>query len=150
GRGARSRASHYTRRQEWESGRERPRRLGHQPTGQAEGTMTEDDLHRIEQAIERPLPEAVRRFFLNYPTELRTTVRDLGPTPDGESYTECAADYELTDDPDGIIAYNVPGDSSFVNPERTPRMLIVGEGSCGEMYWVDLDDPRGSVYRFES
>jgi hypothetical protein len=29
-------------------------------------------------------------------------------------------------------------------------MLIVGEGGCGEMYWVDLDDERGPVYRLEA
>jgi hypothetical protein len=112
--------------------------------------MTEDDLLRIERAIERPLPAAVRRFFLNYPTELRTTTRDLGPTPDGEPYLECAADNELCDGPDAIIALNAATAGGFAYPERTSRMLIVGEGGCGEMYWVDLDDERGPVYRFEA
>src|SRR2546430_2280235 len=105
--------------------------------------MTEDDLLRIEAAIERPLPAAVRRFFLNYPPELRTTTRDMGPTPDGEPYLECAADNELTDDPDAIIAANSAGKGYLGHPERTARMLVVGAGGCGEMYWVDLDDERG-------
>src|SRR5262249_14962865 len=112
--------------------------------------MTENDLLRIERAIERPLPAAVRRFFLNYPPELRTTTRDMGSDPDGEPYLECAADNELTDGPDGIIAMNAAGDGHLVHQGRTARMLIVGEGGCGEMYWVDLDDERGPVYRFEA
>ena len=45
--------------------------------------MTEDDVVRIERAIERPLPAAVRRFYLNYPPELRTTTRDMGIDQDG-------------------------------------------------------------------
>lgn len=112
--------------------------------------MTENDLVRIEQAIERPLPIAVRRFFLNYPPALRSTKRDMGNEQDGEPYLECAADNELNDDPDAILALNVPGPGRLVYPYRTTQMLIVGEGGCGEMYWVDLDDERGPVYRLEA
>jgi hypothetical protein len=66
-------------------------------------TMTANDLQRIEAALGRPLPAAVTRFFLNYPPELRSTVREIGgPDEDGEGdpYTECAADAELSDKPE--------------------------------------------------
>ena len=112
--------------------------------------MTQDDLLRIERALGRPLPAAVQRFFLNYPPELRTTTRDVGPDEDGEPCLECAADYELSDTADGILALNAPGLTSCRPLDWTPRMLIVGSGACGEVYWVDLDDPRGPVYRFEA
>jgi hypothetical protein len=68
----------------------------------------------------------------------------MGTDPDGEPYLECPADNELAGDPDAIIALNTSG------LDRTPRMLVVGEGGCGETYWVDLDDQRGPVYRFEA
>jgi hypothetical protein len=112
--------------------------------------MTENDLRRIEGAIGRTLPAAVRRFFLNYPPELRTTTRDMATDPDGEPCLECAADYELYDNPDAIIAVNSAGEGPLMHPERTARILIIGEGGCGEVYWVDLDDERGPVYRFEA
>ena len=108
--------------------------------------MTQDDLRRIEQAIGRPLSAAVRRFFLNYPPELRTTARDLGPTPEGEPYRECAADNELCDSADAVIALNRREGWASDFPDN---LLIVGAGECGETYWVDLDDERGAVYRFE-
>jgi hypothetical protein len=28
-------------------------------------------------------------------------------------------------------------------------MLLLGAGGCGETYWVDLDDERGPVRRFD-
>lgn len=112
--------------------------------------MTEEDVLRIERAIERRLAAAVRQFYLRYPPELRTTTRDMGLDEDGEPYLECAADNELADDADGLIALNAPGLTSPRPLDWTPRMLIVGTGECGEVYWVDLDDERAPVYRFES
>lgn len=112
--------------------------------------MTDDDLLQIERAVERPLPATVRRFFLNYPADLRLTKRDMGTDQDGQPFTECAADYELCDTADAILALNAPGLTSPRPLDWTPRMLIVGMGACGEVYWVDLDDERGRVYRFES
>ena len=112
--------------------------------------MTEEGLLRIESAIERPLPVAVRRFYLHYPPELRTTTRDMGPDQDGRPYLECAADNELGDGADTIIALNAPGLTSPRPSDWTSRMLVVGTGECGEVYWVDLDDERGPVYRFEA
>ena len=109
--------------------------------------MTRDELQRIEQAIGRPLSAAVRRFFLNYPPELRSTTRDLGPDPEGEPCVECAADNELCDTADAVIAHNrrVGWASDFPD-----NLLILGAGESGETYWVDLDDERGAVYRFEA
>jgi hypothetical protein len=109
--------------------------------------MTDHDLGRIEQAIGRQLSAAVRRFFLNYPPELRSTARDLGPTPDGEPYLERAADNELCDTADAVIAHNRREGWASDFPDN---MLIVGAGECGETYWVDLDDERGAVYQFEA
>ena len=112
--------------------------------------MTHDDLLRIEQAIERPLPEAVRRFFLNYPPALRSTARNLGPDQDGQPSLECAADNELCDTADAIVALNAPGLTSPRPLDWSPRMLIVGQGGCGEVYWVDLDAAGCPVFRFEA
>jgi hypothetical protein len=113
--------------------------------------MTEHDLQRIEQAIGRPLSAAVRRFFLNYPEELRTTTRATGgEDEDGNPHTECPADSELGDDPDAIIGANTPGQSYLLPLDWAPNMLILGAGACGETYWVDLDDEGGSVHRFEA
>jgi hypothetical protein len=110
--------------------------------------MTGHDLDRIEQALSRPLSPAVRQFFLNYPPDLRGTVRDLGPTPDGEPYTECPADYELCDTADAIVALNDPK-AGIMLDDATHR-LVLGQGGCGETYWADLTDPGGAVYRFDS
>jgi hypothetical protein len=112
--------------------------------------MTEQDLQRIETALGRPLSEAVRRFFLNYPEELRTTQRDMGEDDEGNPSTECPADYELPGDADAIIAANTPGLVSLCPPDRPGHMLVLGAGACGEVYWVDLDSPAGTVYRFEA
>jgi hypothetical protein len=110
--------------------------------------MTQDDVRRIEQAIGRSLPAAVRQFFLNYPPELRSTARDLGPTPDGEPYLECPADNELCDSADAIIALNDPQSGMLLGDAA--NMLIVGQGECGELYWVALDDAHGVVSRLEA
>lgn len=110
--------------------------------------MTSDDVQRVERAIGRPLSPAVRHFFLNYPPELRSTARDLGPTPEGEPYRECAADNELCDRADALIALNGP-QAGLLRDDAGHR-LVVGEGGCGETYWADLDDPVGAVYRVEA
>ncbi len=110
--------------------------------------MTPEDLRRIEKAIGRPLSDAVRQFFLHYPPELRSTVRDFGDDDEGNPYTECPADNELCDSADALMALN---DRSVGWMADFPRnMLIVGSGGCGETYWVDLDNAAGAVYRFES
>jgi hypothetical protein len=118
------------------------------PLPPSRGGMTTDDLRRIEQAIGRPLPRAVREFFLHYPSELRTTTRDLGPTPDGQPYRECPGDNELTDNADHIIGANAR--RSGYDADWPDNMLVVGGGGCGETYWVDLDDESGAVYRFDA
>ena len=110
--------------------------------------MSPDDLVRIERALGHPLSPAVHAFFLNYPPELRSTTRDLGPTSEGEPYLECPADYELSECADAIIALNAPGAVSGY--DLTSRRLVVGQGGCGEAFWVDLDDPMGSAYRFDA
>jgi hypothetical protein len=114
--------------------------------------MTEQDLQRVEQAIGRRLSRAVRHFFLNYPEELRTTRRPTGEEDeDGNPYTECPAQWELWDDPDGLISATRPtSQGGLLIPPYPPNMLVIGCGGCGETYWVDLDDERGAVYRFES
>jgi hypothetical protein len=111
--------------------------------------MTPNDLQRIEQALGRPLSAVVRRFFLNYPPELRTTVREIdAPKEAGGPCTECAADSELCDDADAIIEMNKR--QSGWDSDFPDNMLIVRGGACGETYWVDLNDERGAVYRFDA
>jgi hypothetical protein len=110
--------------------------------------MSSDDLQHIERAIGWSLSPAVRGFFLNNPAALRSTTRDLGPTPEGEPYLECPADNELSDRADAIIALNAP--QAVLMFDDSGRRLVVGEGACGEVYWVDLDDPSGPVYRIEA
>jgi hypothetical protein len=107
--------------------------------------MTSHDLERIERALSRSLSPAVRGFFLAYPPELRGTTRDLGPTPEGEPYLEYAADNELCDSADAIIALNDPRAGLLL--DGADHRLVVGQGGCGEIHWVDLNDPGGAVYR---
>jgi hypothetical protein len=110
--------------------------------------MTQDDVRRIEEAIRRPLPPAVRRFFLNYPTELRTTLWEVGVDDAGNPYTECAADNELSDNAELIIEMNAR--QFGYDADWPANMLVVGVGGCGETFWVDLDTERGEVYRFDA
>src|SRR4051812_21509137 len=109
--------------------------------------MTSEDLTRLEQAIGRPLSPAVRHFFLHYPPELRSVTRTiLAEYGEDIAMTECAADNELCDDADALIEMN----RDVVPLEKTANVLVIGGGDCGELFWVDLDDARGAVYRCEA
>src|SRR6516162_2495437 len=112
--------------------------------------MTDNDLLQIERAIGRPLSAAVRRFYLAYPQELWTTTRAMGSDPEGEPCLERPADYELSDSAEAIIAMNASAPTGLQPLDWTSRMLVIGAGGCGEIYWVDLDAEHGPVYRFES
>jgi hypothetical protein len=99
--------------------------------------MTGDDLRRLETAIGRPLPRAVREFFLNFPPGLRTPDEERDPD---------FCDFELTDDADALIAMNSGPPGGLHLPGAGPNFFALGEGACGETWWVDLDDERGAVY----
>ena len=101
--------------------------------------MTERDMKRLEGAIGRPLPPAVRTFFLNFPPALREIESD----PDAD-------DFELTDDADLLIEFNLPGQHFLQPTDWTPDVFILGAGGCGETFWIDLASPRGSVHRFDA
>ena len=101
--------------------------------------MTERDMKRLEGAIGRTLPPAVRTFFLNFPQALREPPDD----PDAD-------DFELTDDADTLIEFNLPGQHFFQPVDWTPDVFILGTGGCGETFWIDLTSPRGSVHRFDA
>jgi hypothetical protein len=100
-------------------------------------TMTDADLQRLETAIGRPLPAAVREFFLNFPPGLR--IPDEERDPD-------FSDFELTDDVDALIQMNTPGWGRVILPEAGPNFFALGCGGCGETWWIDLDDEHGAVY----
>jgi len=112
--------------------------------------MTADDVQGIEREVGRSLPEAVRQFYLNYPPELRSTARDMGIDQDGNAYRECAADNELCDGADQLIAMNADGPNGLRPLNWNSNVLVVGCGGCGEVFWVDIADERGPVYCFES
>jgi hypothetical protein len=99
--------------------------------------MTAFDLQRLERAIGRQLPQAVREFFLNFPTELR--VLDENRDPDAD-------DFELTDDADALIRMNSVGMGNLSLPNAGPNFFALGAGSCGETWWIDLDTENGTVY----
>ncbi len=101
--------------------------------------MTERDMKRLEGAIGRALPPAVRMFFLNFPAALREMATD--PNAD---------DFQLTDDPDALIEFNLPGQHFYQPLDWTPDVFILGAGGCGETFWIDLASPRGSVHRFDA
>jgi hypothetical protein len=96
--------------------------------------MSPGDVEKLETAIGRPLSPAVKRFFLNFPEELRIQ-RDLD-----------FDDFELTDDVDALIEIN----RQLQPIDHGPHMLILGAGGCGETFWVDLDSPHGAVSRFDA
>jgi hypothetical protein len=110
--------------------------------------MTLSDIQRIEAAIGRALSAAVREFYLNYPAAIRATTTGY-EDDEGNVITECPADNELCDSADGLIALNDrrPGRNAAL---MEANQFILGAGACGETYWVDLDDAKGAVYRFES
>jgi hypothetical protein len=112
--------------------------------------MTEADLLRIEEAIGQPLSAPLRQFYLNYPQELRTLESLIGEDDEGNLHYECAADYELSDNVENIIDMNRPGQGYYQPLDWTPNIFILGAGGCGETFWVPLNDPNGSVYRFEA
>lgn len=99
--------------------------------------MTATDLQRLETAIGRPLPQAVRTFFLNFPPGLR--VPDENRDPDD-------ADFELTDDVDALISMNTVGFGRVSLPGAGPNFFALGAGGSGETWWVDLDSENGAVY----
>src|SRR5262245_16302542 len=103
--------------------------------------MTATDLQRLETAIGRPLSRAVREFFLNFPPGL--------PTPDEERDPD-DLDFELTDDVEALIAMNTDGWARLWLPNAGPNFFALGCGSCGETWWVDLDDENGAVYFAEA
>src|SRR5437660_1681707 len=99
--------------------------------------MTEADLYRVEAAIGRGFPAAVRDFFLNIPPALRTPDEERDPDD---------SDFELPDDADALIRMNTDGWACLHLPNAGPNFFALGCGGCGETWWVDLDDPRGAVY----
>lgn len=101
--------------------------------------MTERDMRRLESAIGQTLPPAIRRFFLNFPPELR----DVEADPDGDEFT-------LSDDPDHLIEINMPGRHYYQPVDWTPNMFLLGAGGSGETFWVDLNSKSGAVYRFDA
>src|SRR5437870_5252821 len=112
--------------------------------------MSENDLKRIERAIGRPLAPALRRFYLDYPTELRSVSRTLlaGYGKDIEMI-ERPAERELLDDADALIEVNDPREKPDVMG-WTPNCFVIGlDPDCDLQFWVDLDDPRAAVLRYE-
>ena len=99
--------------------------------------MTASGLQRLESAVGRSLPQAVREFFLNFPPGLRVADEDRDPDD---------SDFELTDDVDALIAMNTDGPQRVWLPEAGPNFFALGCGGCGETWWVDLDSERGTVY----
>ena len=99
--------------------------------------MTTADLQRLEKAIGRSMPQAVREFFLNFPPALRVADEDRDPDD---------SDFELTDDVDALIAMNSDGPQRVWLPEAGPNFFALGSGGCGETWWVDLDSDNGTVY----
>jgi len=101
--------------------------------------MTQAEMQRLEGAIGRTLPDPVRHFFLNFPTELR----DREPDPEDD-------DFALTDDADALIEMNRPGLCGLQPLDWMPDVFILGAGGCGETFWIDLTSPQGSVHRFDA
>jgi hypothetical protein len=101
--------------------------------------MTERDLKKLEGAIGRALPLAVRTFFLNFPAALREKESD----PDTD-------DFQLTDEVDVLIEFNTPGQCGLQPLDWTSDVFILGSGGCGETFWINLASERGSVHRFDA
>jgi hypothetical protein len=85
--------------------------------------MTEQDLLRIEDAIGRPVSKAFRQFMLHPPSQLGMAM-------------------ELLCDPNAVIEFNRSGATA----DWPENQLGLGDNGCGDVYSIDLDDPRGAVY----
>jgi hypothetical protein len=85
--------------------------------------MTEQDFHRIESAIGRPLSEAFREFMLHPPSQLGVAE-------------------ELICDPQSLIEFNRSGATAG----WPANQLGLGDNGCGDVYSIDLDDQRGAIY----
>jgi len=96
--------------------------------------MTEHDMNHLEGAIGQKLSAVVRTFFLNFPPELRAM---FDPYDD---------DFVPTDDSERLIEAN----RHYRPVDWKAHMFILGAGSCGETYWVDLNSDCGSVFRFDA
>lgn len=85
--------------------------------------MTDSDFQRIEQALGCRLSDAFRQF-------MRAPPPDLGETS------------ELTCRPSQLVALNRSGATAG----WPTNQLALGDNGCGDVYSIDLDDPRGAVY----
>src|SRR4051812_32862681 len=85
--------------------------------------MTLDGVSRIETALGITLPSDYKALVTNYPPQL----------------FEHAADFDLMDDPERVIAMNQDLRTSPFYGVRWPEdYFAIGENGCGDYYCLDL------------
>jgi hypothetical protein len=84
--------------------------------------MSDSDFQRIEQALGCRLSDAFRQFMRNPPPQLAN------------------AD-ELLCDPVALVELNCSGATAG----WPGNQLGLGDNGCGDVYSIDLNDPRGAV-----
>jgi SMI1 / KNR4 family (SUKH-1) len=96
--------------------------------------MTLDGVSKIETALGIKLPSAYKTLVTNYPPEL----------------FQHAADFDLMDDPDRVIAMNREVRTSAFYGVRWPAdYFAIGENGCGDYYCLDLSGQTGGVLFFD-
>lgn len=105
--------------------------------------MTNDDLDRIESALALKLPDAYRRFMLDYPNWLSAQQPDWS---DVERW-------ELANEPERVIRFNrsvresEPGEF-FDDMPWPPHYFVIGSERDQNWYFLDLTSGSDVVWMF--
>ena len=109
--------------------------------------MTEDDLKRVEEALDVKLPAPFRTFMLNYPDVLVLTKTDLG------NRQESISEREFLNSADSMIHLNkdvrLDDDWTVDGGPWPQKYFVIGDDECGDYYAIDLVNFDGRVYFYE-
>ena len=101
--------------------------------------MTGADIQRVEHALSVKLPSDYRQLLLDYPFS------------EDSFATACM----VIRDAEALINLNRGPDKHFVIHHREGRWVpgrnhfLIGNDGGEERYYLDLDDPRSTVFRFD-
>ncbi len=110
--------------------------------------IIETDLARVEARFKLKLPNAYRRFLLNYPSILIETRTELGWCH------ESVSDRKLRLNIDELIYYNesvrAPGTPWTENDGPWPEQyFVIGDDQCGNYWVIDVSSPDEQVLFYD-